>query len=128
MWRKGNLAPNQGRPPGSVAKPKPKTHLEFIAALDALDFDPLREAVALFRDAETGPREKVILIRDLMSYMYARRRSVEISGDVKHTALNISWSNDPGVKPPETLTIDTSAIAGALSKDSDSEDENDIPD
>lgn len=123
-WRKGTRAPKQGRPAGSLTKPKPKTHIEFIAELEALNFEPLREAIALFRDPETGAREKVLILRDLMSYMYARRRSVEISGDVKHTALNISWSNDPGVKPPEALTLDTSAIAGAISNDS----EEDIPD
>lgn len=104
-----NIIPGHGRNVGSKNKPKhTHTHGQMIAAFEALNFDPLKEAVALYRDPELMLRDKVILIKDIMSYTYARRRSVEVAGDVTNNTLNIQWNaSDKDVIPLDsTITVE----------------------
>jgi hypothetical protein len=91
-----------GRQLGSKNKVKMFTHESMQAKFDELGFDPLTEAIALYRHVDTQPRERALIIKDLLQYVYPKRRTVEVSGDTTHTSLNITWNNTA----QDTLTAD----------------------
>jgi hypothetical protein len=101
----GNLpGPGPGRSLGSKnKKPLPFTYAQFMEQLQAHNFDLVSEYITLYRDPLTKQTTKADILKDLMGFAYAKRRTTEVSGDVTHHNLNISWDANT---PPVNATID----------------------
>lgn len=106
--------PGPGRPIGSKTKPRLKyTHTDLAVILEELSFDPIREAIALYRKlgAKEKEHDQVILMKDLLGYFYAKRRTIEVAGDVTNNTLNISWNTPDAAVAHDVIPVDSIAIA-----------------
>lgn len=84
-----------GRPPGAKnLAASGFSHRAFVDALRRNDMQPVDEMCALYRDEGTPARTKFEILKELMSYLYPKRRSVEVKGEVEHRNLNVTWNVD----------------------------------
>jgi hypothetical protein len=110
------LSPGPGRTVGSKNKPKLPGHAELFACLQSQNFDPILEMIAVYRDPDTQNRTKFEICKELASYMYPKRKSVEHSGDVTHSHVAMAWADD----------VSAQAAIDVIASDTDSE-TNDTP-
>lgn len=97
--------PGPGRPAGLAnSKANGYSHKDFVGALRKNDMQPVDEMCALYRDPGTPARTKFEILKELLQYLYPKRRSIEVKGDVEHRNLNVSWNIDAS---PST-TVDAS--------------------
>lgn len=94
-----------GRPPGIVeAKARGYSHKDFVNALIRNDMSVVDEMCLLYRDEGTPARTKFEILKELMAYLYPKRKQVDVRGDIEHRNLNVSWNIDG--PPPTVPSID----------------------
>lgn len=130
MAHKGHqiVGAGPGRPRGSKNRANLATHADLLACLDELNFDPIREMVALYHDSETHNRVKYEICKEIVAYVYPKRKSVDTSIAIEHNNLNISWNIDPPsstVSIPSDMTVAQTVIPHEPSQISDDTDEDD---
>lgn len=102
MARHQLVGAGPGRKRGGHNKARLPSHTDFIACLDELNFDPVKELVALFHAEDTHHRVKYEICKELMAYGYIKRKApVEVTGQIDHNNLNISWNIDT----PAAVTV-----------------------
>ncbi len=85
MFEPGKPKPeNSGRQKGT---PNKKT-TALIELLDTLNVEPVRDLMALM--PELNPKEKADVLRDLIGYIYPKRKAVEFEGEPPPVNLNLS--------------------------------------
>ncbi len=82
MFVKGG-AGGPGRPKNVINRNRLVTEV-----LNKLNFEPLREAVALYRDIDTPPKVKSDLVLKIMRLVYPEVKQVQIESHSMATAMN----------------------------------------
>lgn len=127
MARHQIVGAGPGRPRGSKSRSNLTTHSDLIALLDELNFDPIRELVALYHDKDTHNRVKYEICKEIVQYTYVKRKApVEHTGEIQHNNLNISWNIDQPsstVSIPSDMTVAQTVIPHEPSQISDDTDE-----
>ena len=82
LFTKGG-APGPGRPKNAINKNRLVSEV-----LNKLNFDPLTEAVALFRDEETPIKTKADLVVKMMRLVYPEVKQVQVESHSMATNVN----------------------------------------
>jgi hypothetical protein len=98
-----------GRPPGIIeAKARGYSHKEFVNALIRNEFVVVDEMCALYRDPNTPARTKYEICKEFLSYLYPKRKQVEVKGDIEHRNLNVTWNVDGPSSQPSMIVDEPS--------------------